>query len=103
MRLKPKTPMDYHKAEQPDAVLADLEAKHGSTPARGSADSSQHCGRWVFQRPNISDWMVYLVRTPEGHIKRDYGIGQANAFGEIFAWLEMYPEPPYPPNEKGQP
>lgn len=59
---------------------------------------SKHCGRWVFTRPKISDWMVYLVRTPEGHIKRDYGTGQANAFGEIVAWLEMYPEPPYPPN-----
>ncbi len=24
--------MDYHNAEQPEAVLADLEAKHGSSP-----------------------------------------------------------------------
>lgn len=30
MRLKPKTPMDYHNTEQPEAVLSDLEAKHGS-------------------------------------------------------------------------
>lgn len=37
MRLKPKTPMDHHNAEQPDAVLADLEAKHGSSPTPCSA------------------------------------------------------------------
>lgn len=37
MRLKPKTPMELHNAEQPDAVLADLEAKHGSSPTAGCA------------------------------------------------------------------
>ena len=43
MRLKPKTPMELHSAEQPEAVLADLEAKHGSSPTHGSAF---HCTRY---------------------------------------------------------
>lgn len=30
--------MDLHNSEHPDAVLADLEAKHGSSPTDGSAD-----------------------------------------------------------------
>lgn len=47
MRIKPKTPMDYHNAEKPDAVLADLEAKHGSSPTpcsveRTSRDVIEH-------------------------------------------------------------
>jgi len=33
--------MDYHNAEKPDDVLADLEAKHGSSPTAGSALTSR--------------------------------------------------------------
>lgn len=53
MRLKPKTPMDYHNAEQPDAVLADLEAKHGSSPTIGSEAKPT----------SIAEWFRYLTET----------------------------------------
>ena len=36
--------MDYHNAEKPDAVLSDLEAKHGSSPTAGSASK---CDNWT--------------------------------------------------------
>ena len=50
MRLKPKTPMELHNAEQPEAVLADLEAKHGSSPTAGwTAWRCPHCG-WANNR-----------------------------------------------------
>lgn len=36
MRLKSKTVMDQMNADKPDDVLADLEAKHGSSAPTGS-------------------------------------------------------------------
>lgn len=41
MRIKSKTVMDQMNAEKPDDVLADLEAKHGSSAPAGSAASSE--------------------------------------------------------------
>jgi hypothetical protein len=57
---------------------------------------NQYRGRWVFERPKNQNEMDYLVISPSGYIKRDRGLGQANSFGKIFAWLELYPEPPEP-------
>lgn len=39
MRIRTKTVMDQMNAEKPDDVLADLEAKHGSSAPAGSEDS----------------------------------------------------------------
>lgn len=46
MRIKPKTPMDYHRAEKPDDMLADLEAKHGSSPTSGSEPNIHSLKTW---------------------------------------------------------
>lgn len=80
MRLKPKTPMDLHNAEQPDAVLSDLEAKHSSLKRAGSTSTAQNacpeCGQkgerarmshtdWTCTNPNC-DVMTFRNRTCGG-------------------------------------
>lgn len=42
MRIRNKTPMDYHNAESPNKMLDDLEAKHGSNESAGSGGVGQY-------------------------------------------------------------
>ena len=72
MRLKPKTPMDYYNAEQPDAVLADLEAKHGSSPTSGSATAID-LNRYEQARAERQRWtLAQSVEAQEERIAEHY-------------------------------
>ena len=53
MRIRTKTVMEQMNAEKADDVLADLEAKHGLSPAPGSAAT---CTNWKCYKQTLW-WM----------------------------------------------